>query len=118
MRLPWISMGRIALFKNMISPAGGKSVDELRRIFEIAGVPFIVKGIMNVKGALKAKEAGARAIVVSNHGGRVLDQCPSTAEVLPEIAAAVGCGIKVLVDGGIRFGTDIFKALALGADGV
>ena len=79
----------------------------------------IVKGVMTVKGALKAKEAGAAAIVVSNHGGRVLDQCPATAEVLPEIAAALkGTGVKVLVDGGIRTGVDVFKALALGADGV
>ena len=57
--------------------------------------------------------------MVSNHGGRVLDQCPATAEVLPEIAAALkGTGVKVLVDGGIRTGVDVFKALALGADGV
>ena len=81
-------------------------------------VPFIIKGIMTVKGALKAKEAGAAAIVVSNHGGRVLDQCPATAEVLAEIADAVGNDMKILVDGGIRSGVDIFKALALGADAV
>ena len=73
---------------------------------------------MTVKGALKAKEAGASAIVVSNHGGRVLDQCPTTAEVLPEIAEAVGADMKILVDGGIRSGVDVFKALALGADAV
>lgn len=108
----------LPFLKNMTPPAGGKSVAELRRIAEIAGVPFIVKGIMTVKGALKAKEAGAKAIVVSNHGGRVLDQCPSTVEVLPEIAEAVGGELKILVDGGIRSGTDIFKALALGADAV
>lgn len=67
----------------------------------------------------QAKEAGAAAIVVSNHGGRVLDQCPATAEVLPEIAEALkGSGVKVLVDGGIRSGVDVFKALALGADAV
>ena len=57
--------------------------------------------------------------MVSNHGGRVLDQCPATAEVLPEIAAALkGTGVKILVDGGIRTGSDVFKALALGADAV
>ena len=88
-------------------------------IVKLAERPFIVKGVMTVKGALKAREAGAAAIVVSNHGGRVLDQCPATAEVLPEIAAALkGTGVKVLVDGGIRTGVDVFKALALGADGV
>ena len=56
--------------------------------------------------------------MVSNHGGRVLDQCPATAEVLEQIAAAVDHRCKVLVDGGIRSGVDIFKAIALGADGV
>lgn len=108
----------LPFLKNMTPPAGGKSVEELRDISEMAGVPFIVKGIMTVKGAIKAKEAGAKAIVVSNHGGRVLDQCLSTAEVLQEIAEAVGNDMKILVDGGIRSGTDIFKALALGADAV
>ena len=73
---------------------------------------------MTVKGALKAKEAGASAIVVSNHGGRVLDGCPATAEVLPEIVKAVGKDMTILVDGGIRSGLDVFKALAMGADGV
>ena len=84
----------------------------------MAGKPFILKGIMTVNGALKALEAGASGIVVSNHGGRVLDQCPATAEVLPEIADAVGGKLTILVDGGIRTGTDVFKALALGADAV
>ncbi len=84
----------------------------------LGGLPFIVKGIMTAKGAIKARDAGAAAIVVSNHGGRVLDQCPATAEVLPEIAKAVGGSLKILVDGGIRSGVEVFKALALGADGV
>ena len=109
----------LPFLKNMTPPAGSKSVAELKEIVALAGKPFIVKGIMTVKGALKAKEAGAAAIVVSNHGGRVLDQCPATAEVLPEIAEALkGSGVKVLVDGGIRSGVDVFKALALGADAV
>lgn len=108
----------LPFLKNMTPPAGSKSVEELAEIVKMAGVPFIVKGIMTVKGALKAKEAGASAIIVSNHGGRVLDQCPSTAEVLEEIVNAVDGSMKVFVDGGIRSGTDVFKALALGADGV
>ena len=99
-------------------PAGSKTVAELREIIEFAQKPFILKGIMTVNGARKAMEAGAAGIVVSNHGGRVLDQCPATAEVLPAIADAVGGKLTILVDGGLRNGTDIFKALALGADGV
>lgn len=108
----------LPFLKNMTPPAGSKTVDELKAIAEMAGVPFIVKGVMTRKAALKAKEAGAAAVIVSNHGGRVLDQCPATAEVLEEITEAVGGRIKVFVDGGIRSGTDIFKALAMGADGV
>ncbi|MDE6831024.1 MAG: alpha-hydroxy-acid oxidizing protein, partial [Lachnospiraceae bacterium] len=108
----------LPFLKNLTPPAGSKSAAELKEIIEKAGVPFILKGIMTVKGALKAKEAGASAIVVSNHGGRVLDQCPPTAEVLPEIADAVGKDMKIFVDGGIRSGVDVFKALALGADAV
>lgn len=109
----------LPFLKNMTPPAGSKSVAELTEIVKLAERPFIVKGVMTVKGALKAKEAGAAAIVVSNHGGRVLDQCPATAEVLPEIAEALkGSGVKILVDGGIRTGVDVFKALALGADAV
>lgn len=113
-----IDAAGLPFLKNMTPPAGSKTTEELAEIIGSAGVPFIVKGIMTVKGALKAKEAGAAAIVVSNHGGRVLDQCPATAEVLADIADAVGDSMTVLVDGGIRCGTDIFKALALGADGV
>lgn len=109
----------LPFFKNMNPPAGRKTVEELAEVIRGCGTtPFIVKGIMTVKGALKAKEAGAAAIVVSNHGGRVLDQCPATAEVLREIKTAVGDSMKIFVDGGIRSGTDVFKALALGADAV
>ena len=113
-----IDAAGLPFLKNFNPPAGSKTVEELREIISMTKAPFIVKGIMTVKGAMKAKEAGASAIIVSNHGGRVLDQCPATAEVLSDIASAVGDSMKILVDGGIRSGADVFKALALGADAV
>ena len=112
-----IDAAGLPFLKNRTPPAGSKTVAELRDAVARAGVPFILKGIMTAKGARKALEAGAKAIVVSNHGGRVLDRCPATAEVLPEIVEAVGGKMTILVDGGIRTGMDVFKALALGADG-
>ncbi len=108
----------LPFLKNMTPPAGSKSVEELKAITVDAGLPFIVKGIMTVQGARKAKEAGAEAIVVSNHGGRVLDGCPATAEVLEDIVKEASDSMKVFVDGGIRSGVDVFKALAMGADAV
>ncbi len=114
-----IDAAGLPFLKGMNPPAGSKTVEQLAQIAKMAGKPFIVKGVMTVKGALKAKEAGAAGIVVSNHGGRVLDQCPATAEVLCDIVDALkGSGVKVIVDGGIRTGTDVFKALAMGADAV
>ncbi|MGI9199446.1 MAG: alpha-hydroxy acid oxidase [Woeseiaceae bacterium] len=79
---------------------------------------FVIKGITSVADARKALSIGASAIVVSNHGGRQLDHAPAPLEVLPEIVEAVGCELEVLVDSGFRRGTDIIKALALGANGV
>ncbi|MBE5893018.1 MAG: alpha-hydroxy-acid oxidizing protein [Lachnospiraceae bacterium] len=114
-----IDAAGLPFLKGMNPPAGSKTVEQLKEIAQMAGVPFIVKGVMTVKGALKAKEAGAAGIVVSNHGGRVLDQCPATAEVLADIVDALkGSGMKIFVDGGIRSGVDVFKALAIGADAV
>lgn len=102
-------------------PAGAKSQQELREIAHRChkeGVRFIVKGVMTVAGAEKAVRAHADAIVVSNHGGRVLDGVPATAEVLPEIAEIIRGRTQILVDGGIRSGIDVFRALAMGADAV
>lgn len=113
-----IDAAGLPFLKGCIPPAGRMNTQQLKDIISNTPVPLIVKGIMSVKGALKAKEAGASAIVVSNHGGRVLDQTPSTAEVLPSIVEAVGQDMKIFVDGGIRSGVDIFKALAMGADAV
>jgi L-lactate dehydrogenase (cytochrome) len=79
---------------------------------------LIIKGVLDVADARAAVDSGADAIVVSNHGGRQLDGAPATAQALPAIAQAVGAGTQVLVDGGVRSGADVFKALALGAHGV
>jgi isopentenyl diphosphate isomerase/L-lactate dehydrogenase-like FMN-dependent dehydrogenase len=111
-----IDAAGLPLMKGHTPPAGSKTVAELREIIDYAGVPFLIKGIMTVKGAQKALEAGAAGIVVSNHGGRVLDGVPATADVLPSIADAVKGRMTILVDGGIRTGVDVCKALALGAD--
>ena len=113
-----IDASGLPFLKNTTPPSGSKTVRELREMIDYAGVPFILKGIMTPAGAEKALEAGAAGIVVSNHGGRVLDHTPATAWVLEKIAEAVAGRMTVLVDGGIRTGADIFRALALGANGV
>lgn len=100
------------------APVGPKTVEELKEIISSTNLPFILKGIMTKEEALLAVEVGAKAIVVSNHGGRVLDHAQSTAKVLSEIAEAVKGKVMILVDGGIRSGIDIFKMIALGADAV
>lgn len=99
-------------------PVSPKTKEEMKTIIANTSLPFVLKGIMTVDEAEIAIEVGAAAIVVSNHGGRVLDYTPGTAEVLPEIAAAVAGRIPVIVDGGVRTGVDVLKMLALGADAV
>lgn len=103
---------------NARQKVGPKTPAELAEIKEKAKIPFIVKGIMTAEDARECVRAGVDGIVVSHHGGRALDSLPGTAEVLPEIAQAVRGKLTVLVDGGIRSGSDILKMLALGADGV
>ncbi len=80
--------------------------------------PFMLKGVMRVDDAKRAVDAGVTAISVSNHGGNNLDGTPAPIRALPAIAEAVGNDIEVLLDGGIRRGSDVVKAVALGADGV
>lgn len=105
-------------FKTVKGALEPLSQDGLADVIKSTKLPFIVKGIMNVKSARKAIDAGAKGIVVSNHGGRVLDETPATADVLKEIADFAKGKCVVFVDGGIRTGRDVFKALALGADAV
>ncbi|MFT5133466.1 MAG: L-lactate dehydrogenase (cytochrome), partial [Gammaproteobacteria bacterium] len=77
--------------------------------------PFLIKGILSVEDAIRAADLGVHGIVISNHGGRQLDHVPATLDVLPEIVEAVGDRCEIIVDSGFRRGTDIIKALALGA---
>ncbi|WP_102399939.1 alpha-hydroxy-acid oxidizing protein [Haloimpatiens massiliensis] len=99
-------------------PVMPKTVDEIKEIVKSTKLPFILKGIMTPDEAELAVEAGVDAIVVSNHGGRVLDQTPGVADVLPEIAERVRGKVTILADGGVRTGVDILKMIALGADAV
>lgn len=92
--------------------------DELQWLRGQTQLPLIVKGILSPRAARRALELGADALVVSNHGGRVLDSAVSPVEVLADIRTAVGPDMPLLLDGGIRQGTDVFKALALGANAV
>ncbi|MFW9916565.1 MAG: alpha-hydroxy-acid oxidizing protein [Candidatus Thorarchaeota archaeon] len=107
-----------SIMRRFKKPVFRKSVDDLKELVATTSLPFIVKGVMTVEDAESAVMAGAKAIVVSNHGGRVLDCTPGTAEVLPAIADAVKGKIRVLADGGVRTGYDVLKMLALGAEAV
>lgn len=114
-----IDAAGLPFLRGQVPPAGAKSATQVSAVVarcHEASVPFVLKGVMTPSAAVRAAEAGVDAIVVSNHGGRVLDGTPATAEVLPEIAGAVRGSVTVLVDGGVRSGLDVFRALALGAD--
>lgn len=95
-----------------------KDVEALKELKAATKLPFIVKGIMTAEDAMLAVQAGVDAIVVSNHGGRVLDCTPGAADVLPAIAEVVKGKVTILVDGGVRSGVDVLKLIGLGADGV
>jgi 4-hydroxymandelate oxidase len=88
---------------------------DVEEVASLSGLPVLVKGVLTAEDALLAVEHGAAGVVVSNHGGRQLDGVPATLDALPEVVDAVGDRTEVLVDGGIRRGTDVLKALALGA---
>ena len=122
MKFPNIVMpnGNVMLYED-VGAALEKSVvtwKDLSWIRELWNGPIVVKGVHTAEDALRALEAGASAIVVSNHGGRQLDGVAGSLRVLPEVVAAVDGRIEVLMDGGIRRGSDIVKALCLGAKAV
>lgn len=108
--------GESPVFKGLLAHA--PRWEDLAWLITQTSLPVVVKGVMHPGDALRALEVGAAAIVVSNHGGRTLDTLPATMEVLPAVASAIAGRVPVLLDGGIRRGTDVLKALALGADAV
>ncbi|TDG47929.1 hypothetical protein AWZ03_005710 [Drosophila navojoa] len=91
---------------------------DIKWLQQLTQLPIVLKGILTAEDARLARDAGCAGIIVSNHGGRQLDTVPATIEALPEIVAAVGKDLVVMLDGGIMQGIDIFKALALGAQAV
>lgn len=108
--------GLAAYFAELLDPA--LTWDAIAWLRSITSLPVVVKGIVRPDDAVRAIDHGAAAIVVSNHGGRQLDASPATIEVLPRIAGALAGRGEILLDGGIRRGTDVIKALALGARAV
>ncbi len=113
-----IDAAGLITLKLMGRPVSPKSPEKLKEIISRTPMKFIVKGIMTADQARIAVDAGAHAIVVSNHGGRVLDHTPGVARVLSHVASAVKGQITVLADGGVRTGGDVLKMLALGAGAV
>ena len=91
---------------------------DLEWLRSLSHLPLVLKGVVRADDASRAVDAGAAAIIVSNHGGRQLDSAPATLDALPGVVDAVGSNAEVYLDGGIRWGTDILKALALGARAV
>ncbi|MFH0896986.1 MAG: alpha-hydroxy acid oxidase [Candidatus Bathyarchaeota archaeon] len=101
--------------KNLVGP---KTLDDLKNIISTVNVPFVVKGVLSLEDAKKAREAGAKSIVISNHMGSALDYSAHPLQILPKIVEAMSDELVVLVDSGFRRGTDVLKGLALGAKGV
>ncbi len=110
-----VGLTPLTAFKTMSPSVTWRDVE---RFGSLTGLPVVVKGVLTAEDARLACESGASAIVVSNHGGRQLDGVSATIDALPEIVEAVDGRIDVLLDGGIRRGTDVLKALALGASAV
>lgn len=113
-----IDAAGLVILKNAGKPVYPKGLGELQEIIGSTKLPFVIKGVLTVEGAKLAAQAGAYGIVVSNHGGRVLEDAPTAWEMLPILRQAVGDKMKIFADGAVRTGADVFKAIALGADAV
>jgi 4-hydroxymandelate oxidase len=113
---PALQAGQSALFDHLLHQA--PTWDDITWLQGETRLPIVLKGILHEDDAAQATRLGVQGLIVSNHGGRTLDTAVSTAWALPRIVDAVGDGLPVLVDGGIRRGTDVLKALALGAKAV
>lgn len=111
-----LDAGASAIFDRLLAAA--PTWDDIVWLGSQTKLPIVLKGLLSPDDALRGIEAGAAGIVVSNHGGRTLDTLPASIDVLPGIAAAVAGRVPLLLDGGIRRGTDVLKALALGASAV
>jgi 4-hydroxymandelate oxidase len=115
-QLPPLPLGSLNVLGSKLDPAvSWKDVEWLR---SFAKIPLLLKGVLNPDDADRAVNAGVAGIMVSNHGGRNFDTVPATIDALPLVAEKVAGRVPVLVDGGIRRGTDVLKALALGANAV
>lgn len=111
-----LSPGQSALFDGLLHHA--PTWDDVAWLQSITRLPVLLKGVLHPADARQAVSLGAAGLIVSNHGGRTLDTAPATATALPPVVQAVGGTVPVLVDGGIRRGTDVLKAMALGASAV
>jgi isopentenyl diphosphate isomerase/L-lactate dehydrogenase-like FMN-dependent dehydrogenase len=131
--LAFLRAGRVRRLPNVVVPGRGAlplmdvtaaladaavTWDDVRWLGELWRGPIVIKGILTGEDARRAVDAGAAAVVVSNHGGRQLDGVPASLRALPEVVAAVAGRAEVLMDGGIRRGSDIIKAICLGARAV
>lgn len=111
-----LARGQSRIFQGVMATAPGW--DDLAWLLERSRLPVVVKGVLHPEDARRLQAMGVAGLVVSNHGGRALDGAPASARMLPLVRAAVGAHYPVLVDGGVRSGSDVFRMLALGADAV